>query len=260
MHGVPAFGGSEWLAGMKLVYKLGLATGILALAGVGISAEQIAILRNGFTIRHDRRESREEMTRLYFAESVGGYVEIPNEDIVGFETEEPLPIPTRVASPAPAITLGDVVGAASRRNKIDPVLVMSLIRAESAFHSNAVSPKGAQGLMQLMPQTASNLGVRDALDPTANVEGGIRYLRQMLDRYDNDLSKALAAYNAGPARVDQYRGVPPYAETRAYISRIIGDYNRMKLAERRTGGNVLQNAKATGRNSGSQSSRLTTAQ
>lgn len=245
---------------MKLVFKLSLAAGCLAFASVGISAAEIAVLRNGFTIRHDRHESREEMTRLYLAKTPDSYVEVPTADIVGFETEEPPPRRAPLVSPAPASTLGAVVDVASRRNKIDPKLVMSLIRAESAFHANAVSPKGAQGLMQLMPQTASQLGVRDALDPVANVEGGTRYLRQMLDRYNNDMSKALAAYNAGPGRVDQYRGVPPYAETRAYIAKIFGDYHRLKLAEGRTEEDVVRNTKTTRRSSTSPSSRLATAQ
>jgi soluble lytic murein transglycosylase-like protein len=94
----------------------------------------------------------------------------------------------------------------------------------------AVSPKGAQGLMQLMPKTASQLGVHNAFDPQANVEGGTRYLRELLERYNFDLVKALAAYNAGPHRVEQYGGVPPYYETKAYVARIVRDFNRRKLA------------------------------
>jgi len=104
-----------------------------------------------------------------------------------------------------------------------------VIRAESGFNVRAVSPKGAQGLMQLMPQTASQLGVHNAFDPQANVEGGTRYLRELLERYNFDLIKALAAYNAGPQRVEQYGGVPPYYETKAYVARIVRDYNK-KLA------------------------------
>ena len=87
--------------------------------------------------------------------------------------------------------------------------------------------------MQLMPGTASQLGVKDSFDPADNVDGGVRYLRQLLLLYNNDMVKALAAYNAGPQRVQQYKGVPPYSETRAYVARVIKDYNRKKLAERK---------------------------
>jgi soluble lytic murein transglycosylase-like protein len=125
--------------------------------------------------------------------------------------------------------LNEVVKAASGTYSLDPDLVTSVIRAESGFNVRAVSPKGAQGLMQLMPQTASQLGVHNAFDPQANVEGGTRYLRELLERYNFDLIKALAAYNAGPQRVEQYGGVPPYYETKAYVARIVRDYNR-KLA------------------------------
>jgi soluble lytic murein transglycosylase-like protein len=133
-----------------------------------------------------------------------------------------------------------MVSAASSRNNIDPDLIFSVIRAESGFNPNAVSPKGALGLMQLMPETAALLGVQNAFDPAANVEGGTRYLSQLLARYDNNLIKALAAYNAGPERVEQYRGVPPYAETRVYVARIIRDLNRKKSAQRSTKPNPSQ--------------------
>jgi soluble lytic murein transglycosylase-like protein len=128
------------------------------------------------------------------------------------------------------LDLNEVVKAASGTYRLDPDLVNSVIRAESGFNVRAVSPKGAQGLMQLMPQTASELGVRNAFDPRANVEGGTRYLRELLERYDFDLIKALAAYNAGPQRVEQYGGVPPYYETKAYVARIVRDFNKKKLA------------------------------
>src|SRR6185312_14388344 len=103
--------------------------------------------------------------------------------------------------------------------------------AESGFNNRAVSKKGAQGLMQLMPGTASQLGVKNSFDPNANVEGGTKYLRELLEKYNYDVPKALAAYNAGAGRVDKYHGVPPYSETQAYVARIIRDYNKKKLAE-----------------------------
>jgi hypothetical protein len=108
------------------------------------------------------------------------------------------------------------------RYAVDPALVEAVIRVESAGNPWAVSRKGAQGLMQLMPQTAYALGVRDAFDPRQNIEGGVRHLRYLIDRYPGDLSLALAAYNAGERAVDQYRGIPPYTETRQYVQRVLG--------------------------------------
>jgi soluble lytic murein transglycosylase-like protein len=130
--------------------------------------------------------------------------------------------------------LNEVVTRASGRYRLDPDLVTSVIKAESGFNVRAVSPKGAQGLMQLMPGTASQLGVPNAFDPQANVEGGARYLRELLERYNFDLVKALAAYNAGPQRVEQYGGVPPYYETRAYVARVVRDFNKKKAAQQKT--------------------------
>jgi soluble lytic murein transglycosylase-like protein len=127
--------------------------------------------------------------------------------------------------------LNQVVSSAGERHQIDPDFIRSVIKAESGFHQNAVSRKGALGLMQLMPGTASQLGITNPFDANSNVDGGTKYLRDLLEKYNFDVNKALAAYNAGPRRVDQYRGVPPYQETQAYISRIIRDFNRQKIAE-----------------------------
>jgi soluble lytic murein transglycosylase len=111
----------------------------------------------------------------------------------------------------------------AQAEKLPPALVKAVIAAESAFDPEAVSRKGAQGLMQLMPHTADALGVEDPLSPSENVRGGTRYLRQMLDRY-GDMRRALAAYNAGPRAVDRHRGVPPYRETRDYVNRVLEYY------------------------------------
>ena len=114
------------------------------------------------------------------------------------------------------------ISAAAARNGVDPALLTGLIRAESNFDPNATSPAGAQGLAQLMPATAAGLGVTNPLDPAQAIEGGARYLRQQLDHFGGDPSKALAAYNAGPGAVERFGGVPPYQETQNYVRRVLG--------------------------------------
>jgi hypothetical protein len=226
---------------------------VLLLAASSVSgAADLAILRNGNSIRHERRQIVGAVTRLYLSDTASGYIEIPTDQIEKFEHDtapppvKPRPPVAQPVQPPPPTTvaalparspvldrasLGKVVDGAGERHQIDPDFINSVIRAESGFNSRAVSKKGAQGLMQLMPQTASQLGVTNSFDPNANVEGGTKYLRELLEKYNFDVVKALAAYNAGPHRVEQYRGVPPYYETRAYIARIIRDFNRRKLAE-----------------------------
>jgi hypothetical protein len=117
---------------------------------------------------------------------------------------------------------GQEIREIAGRHGVDPDLVEAVIRVESAFNPRAVSNKGAQGLMQLMPRTASALGVRNAFDPYQNIDGGVRHLRYLLDRYPGNVSLALAAYNAGEKAVDYYRGIPPYAETTQYVQKILG--------------------------------------
>lgn len=214
-------------------------TVLMALTALPCLAADSAVLRNGFSIRHHRREIVGTITRLYVGGDDSSFVDIPTAEIDHFETapDEPaLPLVPPLKKQPSAENLGhpldlnEVVKTASGTYRLDPDLVNSVIRAESGFNVHAVSPKGAQGLMQLMPKTASQLGVQNAFDPQANVEGGTRYLRELLERYDFDLIKALAAYNAGPQRVEQYGGVPPYYETKAYVARIVRDFNKKKLA------------------------------
>ncbi len=219
-----------------------LAATILLIAGGALCAKaaDLAVLQNGYEIRHEAREVIGETTRLYLrADRTGGYVDVKSDQIVSFERDESVR-PTAAALPSAvetspqvarkAVDVQAAVASASKTHFIDPDLISSVIGAESSFNPKAVSPKGAQGLMQLMPSTASQLGVKDSFDADANVDGGTRYLRELLIRYNDDLAKALAAYNAGPHRVDQYKGVPPYRETRRYVSRIIRDFNRKKTA------------------------------
>jgi membrane-bound lytic murein transglycosylase MltF len=208
-------------------------------AAVSARAADFAILRNGFSIRHDHRQVMDSITRLYLPGPNAGFIDIPTSEIERFEKDEtpttPAPKPSEpVGQVNAAPNLDELINSVSVRHHLDPDLINSVIRAESGFNAHAVSPKGAQGLMQLMPNTASQLGVPNAFDPKANVEGGTRYLRELLERYNFDLIKALAAYNAGPHRVEQYHGVPPYYETRAYVARIVRDFNRKKLAQQAT--------------------------
>jgi soluble lytic murein transglycosylase-like protein len=128
--------------------------------------------------------------------------------------------PTGTGASLTGVPYGDEITAAAQRNGIDPALLAGLVRQESNFHANAVSPAGARGLTQLMPGTATGLGVADPSDPAQALEGGARYLKQQLDAFGGDVTKALAAYNAGPGAVQRYGGVPPYAETQAYVSKV----------------------------------------
>jgi len=216
---------------MRLLAHIIFAVGLLG-GPLFAAAADLAVLRNGFSIRHERREVVGSVTRLYLSADRDGYVDVPTIEIDRFEKDLSAPVAAKVhASSQP---MDEVINAVSSRHHLDPDLINSVIHAESGFNPRAVSPKGAQGLMQLMPQTASRLGVVNAFDPNANVEGGTRYLRELLERYNFDLIKALAAYNAGPQRVEQYHGVPPYYETQAYVARIVRDFNRKKLAERKS--------------------------
>ena len=120
--------------------------------------------------------------------------------------------------------LDQLVQKTAEKHRVDPRLVRAVIATESNWNATAVSRKGAQGLMQLIPDTAQQLGVADAFDPAQNVDGGVRYLASMLDRYNGDLPKALAAYNAGPGAVDRSGGVPQITETRNYVQKVTSAY------------------------------------
>ena len=241
---------------MTLKSKIAVAL-IFSAVTLGASATEVAILRNGFTIRHERRALVGDNTRLFLSiTDETSFIDVPTAEIDRFEPDltppDPAPAPevhetqvgvvpppptpaaaARLQAPQASVNVADAVSAASDRYRLDPDLLNSVIRAESGFNPRAVSPKGAQGLMQLMPDTASKLGVSNAFDPQANVDGGTRYLRELLERYNFDIIKALAAYNAGAKRVEQYHGVPPYRETHAYVASIVRDFNRKKLAQQK---------------------------
>jgi soluble lytic murein transglycosylase-like protein len=203
--------------------RLGLVfflTTTLAVAG------EFAVLASGARLRIDKHEADGAKVRLYHA---GGIVEMDAAGIRGFEWEEDAPVPAASASvpettavplpPAKVLTPLELADAAADKYGLPRALVRSVMAAESAGRPGAVSPKGAIGLMQLMPGTAQQLGA-DPYDPAQNVDAGTRYLRDLLEKYDGYLWHALAAYNAGPGAVEKYRGVPPYAETVRYIGTI----------------------------------------
>ena len=122
------------------------------------------------------------------------------------------------------------INATAQEFDIDPALVRAVIHAESAFNPQAVSSKGAQGLMQLMPGTAKEVGVSNALDASQNIRGGVNYLARMIELHNGDVKLATAAYNAGPGAVRRHKGIPPYAETRAYVERVGILHERYRLA------------------------------
>lgn len=208
------------------------------------AAEHIT-LTNGFELNCTRRETLpENRVRLYpvtLAAAPGdltSYVEVAASAIRLIEPLADLPAailpqPAGPSAPQPpsapqSASIHDLLTNAGARHNIDVDLLASVVNAESGGHATAVSRTGARGLMQLMPATAAYLGVQDAFRPDQNIAGGVAYLDQLLLRYHDDITLALAAYNAGPGAVDRYHGVPPFRETRAYVTRIINEFNRRK--------------------------------
>jgi soluble lytic murein transglycosylase-like protein len=137
--------------------------------------------------------------------------------------------PSREAKALPSIRISEIVEKAAHDNNVDPLLVHSIIQVESNYNPYALSPKGAQGLMQLMPPTARDLGVSNSFDPRQNIEAGVRYLKYLQDLYKDD-QLALAAYNAGPGAVEKYKWIPPYPETQDYVKRVGQQYGAAKKA------------------------------
>ena len=168
----------------------------------------------------------------YHLQLGGGFVDVPAADVVTIEPEDTFaPLP---AAPPPAAGphtfYRDLVEAAAKKYNLDADLITSVIAVESNFDPKAVSRKNARGLMQLLPETAAQLGVKNIDDPAENIDGGTRYLRDLLQKYNNDLALALAAYNAGPDKVQLYGRVPPYAETISYVRRVKRGYDKSKSA------------------------------
>ncbi len=184
----------------------------------------IALLSTGATMKVSGQ--RIEGDTVVLLVKGGGEVGVPAAMLRGLVPDEVIE-EVRPTADAP-VDFERLVAEAAERHGLDPALVRAVVGVESGFQPEAVSPKGAQGLMQLMPTTARDLGVTDPFDPAANLDGGSRYLSSLVARYEGDLAKALAAYNAGMGAVARHGGVPPYAETRQYVQRVLGRYQGAK--------------------------------
>ena len=215
--------------------------GLCAAAATAAPAAERVTLKNGFEVDCARRESVGDRVRLYMMDSganLTNYMEVAADAVVRIETiPDPPATPAKVAVPAVVVNapttltreeMQTMLSHAGTDHNIDADLLASVVRAESGGQVRAISRAGARGLMQLMPGTASELGVEDAFRPEQNIAGGTAYLDQLLKRYNDNVALALAAYNAGPGAVDRYHGVPPYRETRAYVARVIREFNRRK--------------------------------
>jgi hypothetical protein len=195
---------------------------LFILAAPSLRAEYV-VLRSGQRLAVTGYQLLGDKYRLQMA---GGSVEIAAKEVVAIEPEEVFTPPP--AKPIIKPPYRELVEAAAARYSVDADLITSVIAVESNFDQNAVSPKNARGLMQLLPETAARLGVQNIYDPQENIDAGTRYLRELLQKYNNDLVLALAAYNAGPERVQQYGRVPPFAETISYVRRVKRSYEKSK--------------------------------
>jgi soluble lytic murein transglycosylase-like protein len=200
------------------------------IAALPVCAGEYAVLNSGFRVHAERHEIIGDMVRLHTST---GNLDIPAREVAQFEIEEyvkPAEAPKLIQAPSP-VTKAEVgpkelIDTAAEKNGLLPEFVHSVASAESAYRQTAISPKGAIGLMQLMPGTAKELGANPH-DPAQNAEAGARYLKQLLIKYQHTkdpVRLALAAYNAGPGAVDKYDGIPPYRETQQYVERVLRKY------------------------------------
>src|SRR5215472_14030098 len=198
---------------------------LILLAASGARAEYV-VLRSGqrlhvtgYLLNGDK----------YHLQMVGGSVDVSAQDVANIEPEDVFtPVPPPPAQPTADPMFRNIIAEIATRYSIDAELITSVIAAESNFDPKAVSRKNARGLMQLLPETAARFGVKDVFDPKENIDAGTRYLRGLLQMYNNDLTLALAAYNAGPERIQQYGRVPPFTETVTYVRRVKRNYEKTK--------------------------------
>jgi soluble lytic murein transglycosylase-like protein len=213
---------------------------VLCFVAVALAAQagEFVVLSNGFRIHADSHSADGPVIRL---QTKQGVIEIQANTVAAFEQEDYTPpataaVPAAIpVAPQADLTPRELVTQAAIHAGLPPAIVRSVARAESGYRQDAISSKGAIGLMQLMPKTAAGLDA-DPHDAAQNAEAGAQYLRDLLQKYENDphqVSKAVAAYNAGPAAVDKYDGIPPYAETIQYVNRVLKQYEKEQAANLR---------------------------
>ncbi|MGA2752256.1 MAG: lytic transglycosylase domain-containing protein [Terracidiphilus sp.] len=216
---------------------LGAIAALSCLPNLSRAGERVT-LSNGFVEPCDHHALVDGRIRLYLTAGEDSYIEFKPAEIATFEQvpDSPASVPS-ASAPKPQtlakLTAGDLremLARAGADHNLDVDLLASVVKAESDGNTRAVSRAGARGLMQLMPGTATGLGVEDSFQPDQNVRGGSTYLDKLLTLYHDNLAMALAAYNAGPEAVDKYHGIPPYRETQAYVARVIHEFNRRVLA------------------------------
>jgi transglycosylase-like protein with SLT domain len=219
---------------LRRSFPLAITLAALArMAAPAYGAEHVT-LSNGFAIDCDHHAQVEGKMRLYLSSAESSYIEMRPDEVMGIEpVPDPMPQAANAKSGQPPVEekispadMHEMLSEAGQEHNLDEDLLASVVRAESGGKTRAVSRAGARGLMQLMPSTASDLGVQDSFKPAENVRGGSTYLDALLARYHENLALALAAYNAGPAAVDKYHGIPPYHETRVYVARVIHEFNQ----------------------------------
>ena len=215
---------------MRLRQLCSLTALLLSALPVAAHAAETVTLRTGFSMLCDRHESIDaETVRLHLHSSAGA------DNTMDVATTAILSIETAPDLPATPVAQGETksssfLAESGARHNVNVALLEAVVKAESGGNPHAVSRTGARGLMQLMPGTAAQLNVTDSFDPVSNVNGGSTYLDQLLTRYHDNVALALAAYNAGPGAVDRYHGIPPFRETRAYVAKVIREFNR-RVAE-----------------------------
>ncbi len=224
---------------MRNVIKQWILVLIVALPPLPVKAAERITLQTGFVVNCDHHVQIDGRIRLYLSAGEDNFIQFAPGEIANIENVPDPPAKADIAgatSPGPASAISDkkltqadlaeMLARAGREHNLDVDLLASVVKAESGGNPRALSHAGAEGLMQLMPQTAGDLGVSDSYKPDQNVRGGSTYLDALLVRYHDNLALALAAYNAGPATVDKCHGIPPYHETKVYVARVIHEFNR----------------------------------